>query len=550
MLRMLTIPAALILLLAGAMIWSGTAAEEPADFTYINRGEIGTLDPKGMSWLQDIRVAYALWEGLYTLDPQTLEAVPGTADRIDLSPDQTVYTFHIRPAARWTNGDPVTAHDFVFAWRRALEEPQDYTYLMYYIRGAKAYSDRFVAGERPDFAQVGIEAIDSRALRVTLEHPVAFFPDLCAFPPFFPLHEPSMRPFAELPDPHTGRISYRQGFTRPPHLVSNGPYRLAAWEFKRRLRLEASEYYWDRASVRSRIIEQVSTPDPQAAFLQYDSGGIDWLAEVPGEIAAELRAAGRPDLHVFPGFGTYFYSFNCNPTLADGQPNPFADVRVRRAFSMAVNKQTIVQTITRMGEQPAANYVPPGIFAGYRSPAGLPFDPDLARRLLEEAGYPGGRGFPRLTLLYNTEGQHAPIAQSVRRQWLETLGVDLSLEGVEIKVFRVRLHNGLYAVARASWIGDYNDVSTFTDKYLSFSENNDSAWKNAEYDRLCAAAARELNPAARLELLSRAEQILLEEAPILPLYYYVNVYLFREHVRGVPLNPRNMVMFKALEARR
>ena len=314
------------------MIWSGGGVVRPADFTFINRGEIGTLDPKGMSWLQDIRVAYALWEGLYSLDPQTLDAIPGAADRVELSPDRKIYTFHIRDTARWSNGDPVVAGDFVFAWKRALEEPQDYTYLMFYIQGAQEYSDQFLAGKRPDFGKVGVEAVGARQLKVVLKHPVTFFPDLCAFPPFFPLHEPSMRPFAEKPDPATGRVGYTQDFTRPPHLVGNGPYKLASWEFKRRLRLEASEFYWDRANVKSHVIEQISAADPQWAFLTYDSGAVDWLAEVTGDIAAELRQTGRMDLRVFPGFGTYFYSINCMPKLPDGQANPFADVRVRQAF--------------------------------------------------------------------------------------------------------------------------------------------------------------------------------------------------------------------------
>jgi oligopeptide transport system substrate-binding protein len=546
MLRLLVIPLALLVLLAGAMIWSGGSVQSKPDFTFINRGEIGTLDPNRMSWLQDIRVGYALWEGLYTLDAQTLDPIPGSAGRIDVSDDKTVYTFHIRPEAQWSNGDDLVATDFVFAWRRMLEQPGDYSYLFDYIKGCKTYGEAFAARSNPDFTQVGIEALDRKTLRVTLKFPLAFFPDLCAFPPFFPLHEKSMQPFAEAGI--DGRVRYGAGFTRPPHLVTNGPYRLDTWEFKRTLRMVASDFYWDRANVKSRVIDMLSFEDTQTAFLKYESGGVDWLAEVTSEAAAEmLEQGGRPDFHVFPGFGTYFYSINCLPKLPDGRPNPLADVRVRQALSLAINKEPIVKTIMRIGQPVADTYVPRGVFTGYQSPPGLTFNVDKARQLLADAGYPNGKGFPRLTLLYNNEGDHKYIAQNVCSQWAKNIGIDIVTEGVEIKTFRKRLHDKQYELARASWIGDYNDPSTFTDKYLSTSDNNDAGWVSAEYDQLCADAAVELDPQKRLRLLERAEGILLAEAPILPIYVYVNVYMFPPNVRGVPLNPRNMVIFKGLE---
>jgi oligopeptide transport system substrate-binding protein len=547
--RLWIIPLGLIALLAAVIAWSGGKTVPRADFTFINRGDVGTLDPNRMSWLQDIRLAYALWEGLYTLDPATLQPVPGCADTIDISPDRKTYTFHLRPNARWSDGSAVMAADFVFAWRRMLREPGDYTYLFFYIVGARQYSEQYQSDPNAaDFDAVAIHATDPRTLRVTLEHPVAFFADLCAFPPFFPLNEKSMRPFEKRDS--AGRVSYERGFTREPHLVGNGPYHLLFWDFKRRLRLERSETYWNVSQVHSRTIDILSVDDPMASFQTYESGGADWVADITGEIAAELRIARRPDLHIFPGFGTYFYSINCEPNLPDGQKNPFADARIRRAFSMAVDKDPIVRTITRMGEQTASNYIPTGIFAEYPSPNGLSFDVTKARQLLAEAGYPDGRGFPHVTLMYNNEAHHGDVAQNVQHQWSKNLNVSVGLEGLEIKVFRERLHNKDYAIARASWIGDYNDPSTFTDKYLSYSENNDSAWSNAEYDRLCRRAAVEGDAKKRLDMLAAAEAILLNEAPIIPIYYYVNAYLFRGNVHGLPLNPRNMVMLQSVQVGR
>ena len=244
MLRLSLILVFLFALLGGAFYWSSSTRQQRADFTFINRGEIGTLDPNRMSWVQDIRVGYALWEGLYALDPKTLAPVPGAAGRIDISPDQRTYTFHLRDNAGWSDGDRLKSSDFAFAWRRMLEQPGDYTYLFHAIRGAREYQQAFAQARKdktspPSFASVGIETPDDQTLRVELNHPVAYFPDLCAFTPFWPLHEPSMRPFY---DKLAG--SYERKFTLPPHLVTNGPYRLASWTFREKLRLEANEHYW------------------------------------------------------------------------------------------------------------------------------------------------------------------------------------------------------------------------------------------------------------------------------------------------------------------
>ena len=573
----------MVLLLGGAMYWSGSGRVERADFTFINRGDIATLDPNRMSWMQDIRIGYALWEGLYALDPKTLEPVPGAADKVELSPDRKVYTFHLRDDGRWSDGSPVTSDDFIFAWVRMLQEPGDYTYLLYYIEGAEEYQKAF--GEYADKRAAAYEAWDAtakeargkhlpeppepniqpppipegmkasddkRTLRVALKHPVAYFADVCAFPPMFPLNQKSMdNSFdADARDAlrRTGRRTYDAKFTRPPNLVTNGPYFLKSWEFKKSLVLQKNPYYWDRANVHSEMIQQVNADDPQWAFLEYDSGAVDWLADITGEIAAELKKKKRPDLRVFPGFGTYFYSVNCQPNLPDGKPNPLADPRVRRALAMSLDKQVVVDTVTRMGEKPADTYVPPGIFKDYPSPPGIPDDIAAAQRLLSEAGYPGGSGFPKLTILFNKESQHGEIAQVVRRQWQQNLGVNFDLEGVEIKLFRQKLHSKNYAIARASWFGDYNDVSTFTDKYLSTSENNDSGWVNAQYDALLHDAEYDADPDVthRLKTLSQAEQILCDEAPIIPVYFYNSAYLFRDNVKGIPLNPRMMVNFKSV----
>ena len=541
MLRLALILGLLLALLAGVFVWSRGASQGRADFTIVNRGDIRTLDPNRMSWLEDIRVGYGLWEGLYALDPKTLAPIPGVAKRTDISPDQRIYTFHLRPDARWSNGDPVTASDFVFAWRRMLDEPSNYSYLFRGIRGVRQYQEDLAARRPPDFAPVGIRAVDPATLRVELDQPIAYFPDLCAFAPFWPMHEPSMKRFY---DP-AGK-SYGTGFTRPPNLVSNGPFRLVSWDFKRRLRLEANPHYWDRSQVQLKSVDVLIADSDMWGFLKYDSGAADWLADASGPIGAELFAKKRRDFHSVVAMGSYYYTLNCKPRLPDGSANPLADPRVRRALSLALDRGPIVQSVTRMGEPPTMLYIPPGVFAGYQSPTILGYDIAKARGLLSAAGYPGGKGFPHLSILYNGESLHADVAQMVRRQWMENLGIDISLEGQEVRVFRQRLHDRDYAIARASWFGDYNAPSTFTDKYRSDSDNNEACWANADYDRLLDQAARETDAARRMDLFRQAETLLLQEQPIIPIYHYVSSSAYRNNVAGIAMNPRNMVMLKAI----
>ncbi len=564
MLRLLAIPAILLALLAGSLVWSGQGLQTRADFAFVNRGDNKTLDLNTMSWAQDIRIAYALWEGLYTLDAQTLQPIPGAAEVIDISPDKKVYTFHLRRNGRWSNGDPVIADDFLFEWRRMLETPGEYTYLHYYIAGAEDYQKAFEAYSKkhklaydanprstnlptpPDFASVGEQKIDDYTFRVTLTNPVPFFPAVCAFPPFFPLNKRLMigSTFVE-PHPDTGTVTFNQGYTRPPNLVTNGPYRMAEWSFKRRVRLLANEYYWDAQHVQSKVIDQIYAEDPLAAFRLFEQGDVDWLADVDGEMAAAiLQKGGRRDLHIFPGFGTYYYELNSREKLPDGSPNPLRDVRVRQALAMAIDKTPVVRDVARMHQPIATDFVPPGVFAGYHSPPGLPFDVQRARNLMADAGYPQGRGFPRLSIMYNTEGVHADIATVIRRQWQQNLGIELDLRGLEVKQFAADLHSGQFALSRASWSGDYDDPSTFSDKYLSNSENNDAGWKSDKYDELCRQAAIEPDAGKRLSLLSRAEDCFLSEAPIIPLYTIVGAYLFHENVQGISMNARQMQIFQ------
>ena len=533
-----------------------------AEFVFANRGEVTQLDPNQMSWMQDITLGHAMFEGVYRLDPETLDAIPGAGEA---TPNDafTTWTVKLRPDAKWSNGDPVVADDFIFAWRRNLREPGDYAYLLEdYLLGAGEYSKMYRADpSAADFTNVGVRKIDDRTIEVDLSSPVPFFPDLLTFTVYWPMHEASMEPFKETDA--AGRVAYDAQWIGPG-VVTNGPYKLVRNDLKQGQTLEMNEHYWDAANTKSRTIRSISPIKHDLAFQRYEKGLIDWITDIPGQFAYDMRQAGRGDLAVFPAYGTYFWVFNTDPTFADGTDNPLSDVRVRRALTAAVDKVEIVETITRMGQMPTDGYVPKNgdYFEGYEYPTGIPYDVEAAKALLAEAGYPGGRGFPRLKLLYNTgTGDHEQIAQNLARQWREKLGVEFDLDPVEMAQFKEQidpeitadgdgLQSGDFAISRGSWYGDYMDVSTFTDKYLPTSLNNGGGWVNAEYARLAAAAKQEADPQRRLDLLSQAEQILLDDAAILPLYHYTNTHIKNPAVTGINQNARNMVAMQTIQTPR
>jgi oligopeptide transport system substrate-binding protein len=378
------------------------------------------------------------------------------------------------------------------------------------------------------------------------------------------------------------RYTYNKAYTVPPNVVTNGPYVLTKWDFKRRLLLEKSPTYWDRDNVRTDSIQMDVIDGAAGQLLAYETGQVQWHADVAPEQAAELKAKGRTDLHTSPAFGTAFLSVLCTPKLPasiGGGPNPCNDVRVRQALAMSIDKNFIVTNLTRMDELPARTYLPPdgtlpkftwmpGLFDegrrdsyGFkemqqrlRSPdaltgpgPGLPYDIKKARQLLAEAGFPDGKDFARLPLLYNTENfLRRDICMTLQSQWKKALNIDVEIKPLEGKIFQKQTHSKDYWIATTAWYGDYPDVSTFTDKYTSKSLQNDSGWINKKYDDLCDQATREPDELKRTALLSAAEHMIDTEVPIIPMYHYVNVTLSPSWVHGVEPNPRNVTVFKGV----
>ncbi|MEI6351997.1 MAG: peptide ABC transporter substrate-binding protein [Verrucomicrobiota bacterium] len=486
-----------------------------ADLVFLNGAEPETLDPALITGQPEGRVANALFEGLTSFNAAA-EPVPGVAERWELSADGCVYTFHLRKNARWSNGEPVTAADFVASWRRTLapETASEYAYQLYYIHNGKAFNE----GQLSDFSQVGVRAPDAYTLEVTLDNPTPFFLDLCAFATLLPVHLPTVKAF---PD----------DWTKPGKLVCNGAYTLAEWRINDRIRLVKNPFYWNRDAVGMSSVDVMPIAKANTAFNFYAAGQADLMMDkglVPTQLLGELKK--RPDFHSAPFLGSYFLRFNCT------RP-PFNDARVRKAFALVIDKQLIVDKITRAGEVVANSLVPPGT-AGYQPPAGLLRNANKARALLADAGFPGGRGFPRISYLYSEGEMNEGIAVEIQGMFQRELGVKIDLQRQEWKVYLRSMSSLDYDICRASWVGDYKDPNTFLDMFLSGGGNNRTGWGNPEYDRLIGEAARELDKDRRFAIFKRAEELLIsEDAPICPLYFYVGIQFYNaERLGGIQAN--------------
>lgn len=626
------------LLALGVARLVASAALPPADFRFVNGTEPKTLDPGLMTGEPEGRIADALFEGLTRRNATSLQPEPGMAERWDVSPDGLVLTFHLRADARWSDGRPLTAADFAWAWRR-LEDPRtgsEYAYLLHVLRDAEAFhaygaaadalegpirsalraraaepaglpaaawqqllaeqgaaaalegsDDPLVAAllERRDGAlsaneigafdealgreaarkraanaaaaerfgvSSGVVALDARTLRVELAAPTPYFLALTSFYPMFPLP----RHVVEAP----GRA---QDWFLPEHIVSNGAYRLERWRVNDRIRLVRNDAYWDRANVALATIDALPIENATTALSLYLTGAVDWLpGTYPVDLAPQLRA--RPDFYVSPGLAIYYYRLNV-------RRRPLDDARVRLALALAVDRDLICRHVLGLGQLPATSFVPPGI-PGYRPPpSAIAHDPARAQRLLADAGYPGGRGFPPLGLLYNTAEGHKQIAEIVADQLRRTLGITITPYNQEWQAYLATTQAGDYEIARAAWVGDYVDPNSFLDLWLTNGGNNQTGWGDPTYDALVRAAAdvgrfaagdrglvaRAIEPERlrdalarydaarargaagdaaadlRLALLREAEAILLQQGvPVLPVYFYVTSGLISPQVEG------------------
>ncbi|WP_197442503.1 peptide ABC transporter substrate-binding protein [Lignipirellula cremea] len=631
------------LALAGAIAsigWAMSFAQRPpADFTFNNGDEVKTLDPPKSTGQPEGRILRSLFEGLLSERPPAgakpdasgnleMTPQPAAASAYTISEDGRTYTFTMRQGAKWSNGDPVTADDFVFSWRRMLHPytGSQYAYQLYYIEGAEdftnskievgsrveieidapgpspkptihgvvlkilkpaqpkyeKYSDkakeekakekseadwkeRFVyqisvkpqtkqgvdweapgktvaytkaqpGAELPvegpverctfillDFdTLVGIRAPNPETLVVTLKEPTPYFANLVAFYPLFPVNRRCVE-------------AHGDHWTDVDKIVTNGPYLLQGRRIRDHIRMVKNPTYWDAENVQVEVVDALPVQSETTSLNMYLNDQLDWTTTVPLAVLPKLKT--REDFYASPMLGTYFYRVNVTKAPFNNREKVEFDgeqvekgVLIRRALNASINKQQIVDYVTRAGQPPSRTFTPP-VLPGYDPPQCGEYDLALAKRMLKAAGFDGGSGLPKLELLFNTADSHRSVAEVIQRNWAQ-IGVQAQLRNVEWAQYLALVQSKDYSIARAGWIGDYPDPMTFLDMFVTDGANNETGWSNPEYDRLIASAKSEPDTKKRLQMLYDAERILMDELPVIPLYTYVTINMVKPYVKG------------------
>jgi len=517
---------------AGVCLGCGLAAgvsqaQARQTLVYNLQTEPETLDPAKATGIPEADVILNCMDGLVSNDADG-RAIPALAQSWEITSDGLTYTFHLREA-KWSNGDPVAARDFVESWIRVLapETAAEYASQLYYIAGARAFNE----GRTSDSSTVAIRALDDRTLRVVLTDPAPYFLSMLAHTVFMPFHR------------KTAALTPREWRIDPPAYLCTGPFRLWKWESQSRIVLERNPLYWDAKSVALDELVMMMIPIESSAWAAFESGQLDLAGRPPLSVVKRLKAENR--IRFAPTIGCYYVNFNC-------KAKPFDDPRVRRALALAIDRRLITQFITQSSEKPALALVPPGIKDAdgkrdFRDEGGDLFKDahyDEARRLLAEAGYPSGRGLPAIGFLFNTAETHKDIATEMQHRWKKELGVEVELQNTEWKVYLRRLRAGEYQMGRGGWIGDFLDPMTFLDTFTTESGNNNPHWSNKAYDGSIAQAKKELDPVKRMKTLHEAEAILIQDMPLAPIYFYTRPYLEKPGVRGIVRTPLGTTYFK------
>jgi len=471
---------------------------DQAEFIMNNAAEPQSIDPALIQGVPEHRIFMGLFEGLTIPDPKTSAGIPGIAESWSQSADGKTYTFKLRKST-WSDGTPLTANDFVYGWTRTLNPATaaDYAYMIgMIVKGADDYN----MGKTADPATVGVKAIDDYTLQVELVGPAAYFPDMVTH-------------YAFAPQPKHIIEKFGDQWTKPENFVGNGPFMLKEWKPQEYIFMVKNPKYWDAKSVKLSSVKVLTVTDEKTSYNMFTKGEIDWDTQTPSELIDEVKL--RPDYQVNPQIATYYYSFN-------NQRPPFDKLLVRQALAAAVDKTALVEKVTKAGQIPTDAFTPP--MAGFKPQAGIGFDVAKAKSLLAEAGYPDGKGFPTVTVVYNTNEGHKRIAEFIQEQWKTNLGINVELKNEEWKTFletRDTLHN--FDIARNGWVGDYADPSNFLELLLSTSGNNGSAYKSAKFDEFVKSAATMPGGEGRNNALMNAEKTLAADQAVMPLYWYVDL---------------------------
>ncbi|CUO71488.1 peptide ABC transporter substrate-binding protein [Clostridium disporicum] len=487
-----------------------------------------TIDPTINTASEASTVILNAFECIMTLDEND-NAVEGAAESVEVSDDGLVYTIKLRKDGKWSDGEPVVADNFKYSWVRALtkENAAEYAYQLYYIKNAEKYYNGEATAD-----ELGINVIDDYTLEVTLEAPTTYFPQLLAFPTYAPLREDIVSA-----DP--------EGWaTKPETYVTNGAFKLVQWDMKDQLVFEKNENYWNKDSIKLDKLTFKLVTDDTTAYSELQAGNFDVVNSVPTNEIEPGQEAGL--VHVSPKLGTYYFGINVGKQddMAEDVKTALSNKLVRQAINLAIDRQEIIDNVGKAEQVAAYSFVPEGIYnpdgtefadKEYYDPSDMDGNIKKAKELLKEAGYENGEGLPTIELMYNSEGAHKDICQIIQEN-LAKIGINIELANQEWAVFLNTRQQGGYEIARQGWIGDYSDPMTFLDLFVTGGGNNDSGYSNPEYDALIAAAKVETDPDKRKEQLREAEDILMDDMPILPIYYYTTVMGWNENVKGIQVS--------------
>ncbi|MEM9254050.1 MAG: peptide ABC transporter substrate-binding protein [Pseudomonadota bacterium] len=517
------LPATLLLLLVascGGGESNVVSGNRESILHYGNGAEPQGLDPHIVSGVPENHIVRALFEGLAVKNPYTLKPEPGVAKSWDISDDGLTVVFHLNPEARWSNGDPVTAQDYVFSWNRALNPAMgnQYAYMLYPVVNAKAYAQ----GELDDFSQVGVKALNDKTLEVKLNAPTPYFIQLMDHYSTFAVHPPTIKKFGAVTDRFTP-------WTRVENIVGNGAFRLKEWQLNRKIVVEKSDTYWDRDNVNLNGVVFYPTENLSTEERMFRAGQLHYTATVPLDRIPLYRDLPDTPYVNAPYLGTYYYLLNTDRTPVD-------DLRVRQALSLSVDRQKLMDSVMYGINEPAYSITPPDTL-GYYPPKPFEYDVELARQLLAEAGYPNGEGWPGLELVYNTQEAHRKLAVALQQMWKDALNIDVTLTNKEWKVYLDTVARMDFQMARRGWIGDYVDPNIFLDLFLCEGGNNSTGFCDAVYDDMILRQAPQASTQEeRYRIFHDAETMLMQQMPIIPIYTYTSNHLKHPSVKGMPSN--------------
>lgn len=534
----LTLIFCLVFTLAACGGGGGTEGDNEFEMSICIASEPQTIDPALNSSVDGAIMIQHMFEGLMKWkDDGSGNAVltEGQAESYEISEDGLVYTFKLREDAAWSDGEPVTAQDFVYGWQRLVTPATaaDYNYMI----DAVVNANEIMAGE-VDPSELGIVALDESTVQITLHTPTPYFLDVCAFPAAFPVRQDIIEKGG---DQWTFDLAT---------YIGNGPYKMTEWEHNSYIRMVPNETYYDVDNLGPTSIKFALMDDNNAMLAAFNSGELLFIENPPVDEIAALLDSG--ELKVADYIGTYYVCFN-------NEVAPFNDSLVREAFSLVIDREYITKQVSKTGEVPAAGYVPAGIndVAGPGSddfrtvggdyysvdPAEYKANCDKARELLAEAGYPNGEGFPIVEYLYNTQDLHRAVAEALQNMWQSELGVTVSLNNQDWGVFLETRKNGDYVIARNGWIADYNDPVTFLDMFVSGGGNNDAQYKNSEFDALITKVKSAKTSEERFTAMHEAEDILMGDKAVAPIFFYTQPYMINDKVDGMFYTPLGFFFF-------